>query len=387
MHELPGMIVRKLILRISLRAVLIIGVLLILTLVVPPLLDLFLPFVLAFVFASILTPMVRRVSRKMGSAWNFWSIFFILIMILAICGILGYMGYYLYQQISDLITSWPDLQLMITGTLNKISEFLDSDFHLTSSELEGYFIDLLQKLVSWITEKISSWAPTVVSGVGSIASGIASFVISFLFFVVGTYFMTADYPALTKTLRGWVPDIIRPHMAHIREVMNSAMFGYLKAQLILSSVIALVIFIALLFWGQSYSILIAIVCGIVDIIPFFGSGTVIIPWAVVSLLWGDYKKALFLLILCFILFLFRKLAEPKIVGNQTGLNPLLSLMSIYVGMKLGGVLGMILCPIVCMVIIGLYNVGFFDPTINDFKMLGKHIIASATLRPPSNDET
>lgn len=383
MNELPGVVVRKLVLRITLRLFLIITVLLLLTLVVPPLLDLFLPFVLAFIAASVLAPLIKRLSKKMGTAWNFWSILFILLLILSITGLLVYVGYYLFSQISDLIGSWGTIQESITATLNKLSEFLDSGFHLTSSEVEEYFLDLLQTGLSWVTEKISTWAPTLVSGVGSIASSVASFVVSLLFFIIGAYFITADYPNIRAKLSSSVPNIIKPHMQHVKEAMNSAMFGYLKAQLILSGIVGLIIFVALSIWGQSYSLLISIAAAIIDVIPFFGNGIVLIPWAIVSLLWGDYAKTIFLLILSFICFLFRKLAEPKIVGNQTGLSPLLSLISIYVGMKIGGVIGMILCPIFCMIVIGLYNMGFFDPTIKDFKLLAKHIIASATLKPPT----
>lgn len=381
MQELPGFMVRKLVLRISLRLFLIIAVLLILTLVVPPLLNLFLPFVLAFLVASMLAPLVKRLSKKMGKAWHFWSILFILLLILAVTGLLGYVIYYLVTQIADLIGSWDAIQISITETINRLSEFLDGNFHLTSTDVEEYFLGLLQTGLTWISDKISTWAPTLVSSVSSIASSVASFVVSLLFFIIAAYFMTADYPNLREKLRKAVPTPIHPHMSRVKEVMNSAMFGYLRAQFILSGIVGLIIFVALSIWGQSYSLLIALATAIIDVIPFFGSGIVLIPWAVVSALWGNYSKAIFLLILSFVLFLFRKLAEPKVVGNQTGLSPLLSVISIYVGMKIGGVLGMILCPILCMMFIGLYNTGFFDPTISDFKLLGKHLIAVATLRP------
>ena len=119
--------------------------------------------------------------------------------------------------------------------------------------------------------------------------------------------------------------------------------------------------------------------------PFFGSGAILVPWGVICLLVGNLKKAVFLLILAFALFLFRKLAEPKVVGNQTGLSPLLSLISIYVGMKLGGVAGMILCPIACMVVIGLYGMGFFTPTIQDFRMLFGRVLEAARLPGEARD--
>ena len=369
---------KKLVLRISLRLVLIVAVLLCLGLIVPPLLDLFLPFLLAFVAATLLAPLVQKFAKRVGG-WNFWSMLFVVLMLLAVTGVLVYAGYYLVSQVADLIRSWTSIREGITDMLNQVSQFLSNNVHFTSTDTEQYILGHLQDGLSWLTGKISTWAPTVVVGVGNLASGIVSFLISLLFFIVAAYFMTADYPGLRKRLIAWVPDIIRPHMRHVKEAAGSAMFGYLRAQLILSGVVLVIVFVALLIFRQPYSLLIAIATGIIDIMPFFGSGAILVPWGVVCLLVGNLKKAVFLLILAFALFLFRKLAEPKVVGNQTGLSPLLSLISIYVGMKLGGVAGMILCPIACMVVIGLYGMGFFTPTIQDFKMLFGRILEAARL--------
>lgn len=375
---------KKLILRISLRLVLIVAVLLCLGLIVPPLLGLFLPFLLAFVAATLLAPLVQKFAKRVGG-WNFWSMLFVVLMLLAVTGILVYAGYYLVSQVTDLIRSWTSIREGITDMLNQVSQFLSNNVHFTSTDTEEYILGHLQDGLSWLTGKISTWAPTVVVGVGNLASGIVSFLISLLFFIVAAYFMTADYPGLRKRLIAWVPDIIRPHMRHVKEAAGSAMFGYLRAQLILSGVVMVIVFVALLIFRQPYSLLIAIATGIIDIMPFFGSGAILVPWGVICLLVGNLKKAVFLLILAFALFLFRKLAEPKVVGNQTGLSPLLSLISIYVGMKLGGVAGMILCPIACMVVIGLYGMGFFTPTIQDFRMLFGRVLEAARLPGEARD--
>ena len=375
---------KKLILRISLRLALIVAVLLCLGLIVPPLLNLFLPCLLAFVAATLLAPLVQKFAKRVGG-WNFWSMLFVVLMLLAVTGILVYAGYYLVSQVADLIRSWTSIREGITDMLNQVSQFLSNNVHFTSTDTEEYILGLLQDGLSWLTGKISSWAPTVVVGVSNLASGIVSFLISLLFFIVAAYFMTADYPGLRKRLIAWVPDIIRPHMRHVKEAAGSAMFGYLRAQLILSGIVLVIVFVALLIVRQPYSLLIAIATGIIDIMPFFGSGAILVPWGVICLLVGQFKKALFLLILAFALFLFRKLAEPKVVGNQTGLSPLLSLIAIYVGMKIGGVAGMILCPIACMVVIGLYGMGFFTPTIQDFKMLFGRVLEAARLPGEAGD--
>ena len=373
---------KKLILRISLRLILILTVLLCLAFLVPPLLGLFLPFLLAFLAATLLAPLVQKFAKRVGG-WNFWSMLFVVLMLLAVTGVLVYAGYYLCSEVADLIRSWSTIREGLTDMLNQVSQFLTNNVHFTSTDTEEYLLSLVQDGLSWLTGKISAWAPTVVVGVSNLATGIASFMISLLFFIVGAYFMTADYPALRKRLIAWVPDIIRPHMRHVKEAAGSAMFGYLRAQLILSGIVTVIVFLALLIIRQPYSLLIAIAAGIIDVMPFFGSGAVLVPWGVICLLIGRLKKGMFLLVLAFVLFLFRKLAEPKVVGNQTGLSPLLSLISIYVGMKLGGVAGMILCPIACMVVIGLHGMGFFTPTITDFRMLFGRILDAA--RIPGED--
>lgn len=370
---------KTLLLRIGLRILLLVALILLVALALRPFLNLFLPFILAFLTATLLAPLVKKFTKKLGKARSFWSMLFILLLILAVTGLLIYIGYYLVTQISGLLGDWKDIQAYATDISNAMFNYLEKTIFLPSAEAESYAVSFLEKGLSWLTDMISSWAPNVVVSVGNLASGVASFVISLLFFILGAYFITSDYPALRSRISAWVPDIIRPHVRCIKDAMGSAMFGYLKAQLILSGIVALVTFVSLLIWGQEYAILIALLCGIIDIVPFFGSGVVLVPWAVVALFIGHYGKALFLLILSAALFLFRKLAEPKVVGNQTGLSPLVSLISIYVGMKLGGVVGMILVPIACMIVISLYSVGFFAPTLQDFRMLLTHVISAARL--------
>ena len=372
---------RKLLLRIGLRFLLIVVLLVFLSLFLFPLLELFLPFILAFVLATLIAPLVLRLTKKMGTMRSVWSMVFVVLIILALTAILVFAGYYLFSQVRELAGSWNAIVANFTELLNSISLALQNVLPMTGSEVEEYAMTSFQELISTISERISSWVPSMMSRVGSLASGIASFLVSLLFFIVGAYFITADYPHLRQKVSDRIPGIIRPHMRHIRDAMGSAMFGYLKAQLVLSSLVTIITFLALLVWGQEYALLIALLCGIIDLIPFFGSCTILVPWAVVSLFLRDYPKALFLLILALALFLFRKLAEPKVVGNHTGLSPLVSLISIYVGMKLWGVFGMILLPILCMIFIGLYGVGFFDPTIKDFRMLFYRIVESARIEP------
>ena len=106
--------------------------------------------------------------------------------------------------------------------------------------------------------------------------------------------------------------------------------------------------------------LLALGLAILDFIPIIGSGTVMVPWAVVALFTRDFSTAVYLMVIWGVVAMFRRVAEPRFVGDQTGLSPILSLISMYVGMKLAGVLGMILGPILCLVALNICRTGLFD---------------------------
>ena len=120
--------------------------------------------------------------------------------------------------------------------------------------------------------------------------------------------------------------------------------------------------------GQSYAVLLALLLAVLDFIPIIGAGTVMVPWAVIDLFLGQFGHAVELMVIWGIICVFRRVAEPKAVGSQTGLSPILSLVSIYVGMQVAGVLGMILGPVLCMVVINVCKTGLFDGLTADLRL-------------------
>ena len=111
-----------------------------------------------------------------------------------------------------------------------------------------------------------------------------------------------------------------------------------------------------------------------DFIPIVGAGTIMVPWAVIDLITGKWQEAVGLLVIWGLIVLFRRVAEPKILGNQTGLSPILSLVGIYVGMKLGGVFGMIVGPLTLLVLINLGKLGIFRPTMDDLRLASRDVM-------------
>ena len=118
-----------------------------------------------------------------------------------------------------------------------------------------------------------------------------------------------------------------------------------------------------------------------DFIPIIGAGTVMVPWAVVDLALGNIRESIELMVIWGLIALFRRVGEPKVVGDQTGLPPVVSLISIYVGMQLAGVLGMILGPVVCMVALNVFRLGIFNPVLEDIRLAAADLSAFLKHRP------
>ena len=192
---------------------------------------------------------------------------------------------------------------------------------------------------------------------------------------MATFFLTADYPYLrTRAIQNMDEGLLR-FLSQVKVTALGAFGGYLKAELLLSVGVFFILLAGFFITRQPYGLLLALVLAIMDFIPIIGAGTVMVPWAGIALITQDYPTAIEMIAL------FRRVMEPKFVGDQTGLSPILSLVSIYVGMKLAGVLGMILGPIVLLVLLNLAGMGMFRSLRRDLTAAAEDIAAILSHRP------
>ena len=156
--------------------------------------------------------------------------------------------------------------------------------------------------------------------------------------------------------------------------LKYAVGGYFKAQFKIMGVVFFILLAGFSIAGVHFSILLAIGIALLDFLPFFGTGTALIPWAVYKLLVGDYRMVVALAVIYAVSQLVRQLIQPKLVGDSMGLNPLFTLVLIYIGYKVGSVLGMIFAVPVGMIVLNLYQAGAFDYILDDVKILSMRIM-------------
>lgn len=354
--------------RLGIRALAVLGMVLILVWLVPPLWGLFMPFVFALIVAWFLHPPVRWLQNKLGISRKLLSIVLILLVYLAIGAALYALGHAALSQVRALAENWPEIRTSALALLETVRAYLAGFVErlpgaaaLNLEELSARLMELLQRLLP------SALDITVGGGV-DLVSRIPSFAVAFTVFLMASYFITADYPRLRFLVTNRLPEAVQKFGSDFRRIFIEAFGGYLKSQLLLSLGVFVILAVGFFLMGQPYGLLLALLLAVLDFIPIVGAGTVMVPWAVISMFTADYSAAIWLGVIWGVIVLFRQFAEPKILGSQTGLSPILSLVGIYLGMRLGGVLGMIVGPLLLLVAVNLWKLGTFDPALRDIKL-------------------
>lgn len=340
-----------------------------------PALSLFAPFLLAFGMAAALNPLVRRLQRKLGWSRGLVSLVTVLVLVGLVGGALGLLIYGLGSEVVSLARNWEGLFAHGIAVFEKIEGLFEHFQTLIPAEITLATQASRDRLTMWVQENMSSMLAVSAEYITNKAIQVPGFLLGLVMFLIGTYFLTADYPYLRTRLIQHTDDRTLFFLGQMKKTVGAAFGGYLKAQLLLSLGVFGILLAGFLFTGQDYALLLALGLAVLDFIPLLGSGTVMVPWAVIDLLIQNYSNALSLMLIWGVIAVFRRVAEPKIVGNQTGLSPFLSLISIYVGMKLGGVPGMILGPILVLVVLNLAGIGMFHTLRMDLTMAVDDILA------------
>lgn len=367
-------------LRLGIRGVLLLGGLALLVWVGLPLLSLLSPFVLALVFAWLLNPAVRWLEERSSGSRKVISMILVVLVFAVIGGVLFGLGWMAVGQIRSLFDNRQSLldELLdgVVNVVNSVGGWLEGLGGLVPQGVITTSEDLINALLDWVQGlDFSGWLTQMAGQAPSMVTNVSGFAVALVVFMMASYFITGDYPRLRQEFTHRVPMMARDFCRSVKNIFMSAFGGYIKSQLILSAGVFLILSVGFFIMGQPYSLLLAFGLAVLDFIPIIGAGTVMVPWAVIDMVLAQYGEAAALMAVWGVIVLFRRFAEPKILGDQTGLSPILSLVGIYVGMKVGGVLGMVMGPLLLLVCINLAKLGIFRPVLDDLALAAGDIHA------------
>ncbi|HJB12500.1 MAG TPA: AI-2E family transporter, partial [Candidatus Oscillibacter excrementigallinarum] len=225
--------------------------------------------------------------------------------------------------------------------LEELLAKLDPSLMSALQELQTQLIDMLWQLVS-------SFSGLLLGGVSlatSLATSLPVFLIRMLLMVISTFFITIDYEKIVRFCLGCLRGNTRRVVLQIKAYVVGTLFVCIRSYALIMCITFVELSIGLSIIGIERAMLVALLIAIFDILPVLGTGGIMIPWVILSALGGDLPQALALLVLYVIITVIRNIIEPRIVGAQIGLHPVLTLMSMFVGNHLFGIVGLFGLPI------------------------------------------
>ncbi|MCI8552810.1 MAG: sporulation integral membrane protein YtvI [Lawsonibacter sp.] len=345
------------------------------------LLSLFAPFLFALIAAALLNPPVKKLQRALG--WSRQALSAVLLVLLfgLLGGGLALLGYALVGQLISLVQNWSGLLDSMQSVLDQLEALSAHLLTLVPPQVTQLVEEAGEQLFQWLSDAVPNALASLGKEAGEKAMGVPSFLVALIIFVMATFLLTADYPYLRSRAVQHTDEALLRFLGQLRSTALGAFGGYLKAEFLLSVGVFFILLIGFFLIHQPYGLLLALGLAVMDFIPIIGAGTVMVPWAFVSLFTGDIPTAVELMVIWGIIALFRRVMEPKFVGDQTGLSPILSLVSIYVGMKLAGVLGMVFGPVILLVLLNLTGMGIFRGLRLDLAAAAEDIMAILSQRP------
>jgi sporulation integral membrane protein YtvI len=308
------------------------------------LLPLFVPFLFAYFIAWLLRPVVGFLHRKLKIPLVVGGGFGVLLLLLVISVILCYLGRILFNQVVLFLRNIPIYQQYFTQQVEIICVTGDKLFGFKDGSLKLVVNDGMDTLVKYVQANI---LPKMTIQTIKLAIGLAEFLAIFLIILVATILIIKDMEEYKAGLR---KSEFYPAVHKITQKLSDTGIAYMKTQMILMSIIAVINAVGFFILKNPYALLIGLAVGIFDGFPVLGSGLILIPWAIVSLIQQKFIHAAVIMSIFLLCQIVREILEPKLLGDKIGVKPIYSMIAMYIGVQLFGVIGFFLGPLSLVII-------------------------------------
>ncbi len=311
----------------------------------------YMPFLIAFIISVMVEPLIRKLSKKINitrktSAILVLAFVFAIIVGLLILGITVFI-----DEGSNLLGS---LNSYIDQGYGYIMNYIDK-IKFDELQISDQVMNIIKNSATNLLNSISEWIAHFLTSIISIISSIGTVGIYTVITILATYFICADRLYILDQIEHHFPrDWVKKFSRNIKKIIES-LGGYLEAQIILIFINFILVLIGLFsfdLFGMEvgYPLLMALLVAFADALPIVGSGTVLLPWAVICSIDGRINLAISLVVLYVIITIVRQLLEPKVVSKHIGIHPIFTLIAMYTGYKVIGIAGLLVGPILVIIL-------------------------------------
>ncbi len=316
-----------------------------------------LPFAVSFAIVVFSRPLVDKISKYTKVSKSVISLFVI--------------GFCLFLIIYLLIIASGAILEQIGNIINLVSEHLSKEDNYISKILlfiEGIFEkfpflknDLAQDTsvysvaLDMAKNALNTFSASITKAVGSFIASMPEIIVTAIVILLSLFYFSKDYSKITAKIGKYLPQSIKNRLPRVKKDILFVMSSYIRSYLILLFITFAEVFSGLLILGIENAFTISILVALVDLLPILGVGTALVPWALISLMVGNTKLAIGLVILFAIVYVVRQIIEPKIVSAHMNVHPLLTIFAMYAGLKIAGLGGMIVAPLLAFVTKTIYD--------------------------------
>ena len=321
-------------------------------------LDWVLPFILAFIIVSLMRPVINRVKKIFRTQRRIVPILLMALLYVALGFLLVFLFTNLFFVARELVMKLPAYYENSAGpALNTILESMSRYFYQLPPEMQSQMAtirtaltDSLRNFILNISQRGGAW-------ITSVTTKIPAAVLTLAFTILLSFFISIQYDEVVAFAKKHLPSRAVEMASSLKTIGKDTVWSYLKAAWTLMCITFVELSAGLLLLRTPRAIPIAAGIALFDALPFVGTGAIVLPWALVELLKGNYSYGLGIALLYGVVAVVRNLIEPKVVGDKLGLNPIVSVVAIYFGFRLFGVLGMIAMPMIVQILIQLHRRG------------------------------
>ncbi|HHY72743.1 MAG TPA: sporulation integral membrane protein YtvI [Bacillus bacterium] len=325
------------------------------------------PFIIAFVLAFIMNPLVNFFEYKTKMPRTLAVIIVLILIIGVVAGLLTLL-------IAEIISGSNYLAKVVPTQFENlvayVEEYVTNQIIPFYNQILIFFNDLdagqqdtiiknIQDVGTAIASRVSAWIEVILRAIPNFLGVLPNIATVLIFSLLATFFISKDWYRLKDYGRKFLPMKFQSSGRTVYDDLKKALIGFIKAQATLISITTIIVLLGLLFFKVEYAVTIALIIGFVDVLPYLGTGAIFVPWIVYLIFANDISLAIKLGSLYIVVLIVRQVMEPRILSSSIGLDPLATLIALFVGFKLFGFLGLIIGPVTLVLFNTLHDANVF----------------------------
>ncbi len=335
----------------------------------PRVLEFFMPFVIGWIISMIANPLVKFLEKRVKIIRKHSSAIIIIAVIAAVVGALYALIGLIVRETAQFVNDMPNIYRNMEIQLDELSDKLKGIYVLLPAGMKRIIDNMNFNFTEYGAKLMADDNFPTISEAGTYAKNIIEILLMTIITILSAYFFIAERDNLSRSIKKHMPQAVIKSCTLIMDNFKTAVGGYFKAQFKIMLIITAILFVGFELLKVDYSFLLALGIAFLDFLPFFGTGAVIWPWALVEMLLGNYLKAVLLMAIYLICQIVKQVLQPKMVGDSIGINPFATLIFMFIGYRFMNVLGMIIGIPIGMILVKFYQIGMFDRVIRGFKII------------------